>query len=117
MFCLYIVWSMDHLHTIKVVARRTGLSQHVIRIWEKRYEAVTPARSEGNRRLYADEEIARLQLLQQATLAGHSIGQIARLPTEDLRKLVEAERGHLEQAPRSPAPRSKDSETLVAEAF
>ena len=40
---------------IKVVARRTGLSAHVIRIWEKRYGAVEPERTVTNRRLYSDE--------------------------------------------------------------
>ena len=40
-------------HPIKVVARRTGLSAHVIRIWEKRYGAVEPERTDTNRRLYS----------------------------------------------------------------
>ena len=35
----------EFLHNIKAVAMRTGLSAHVIRIWEKRYAAVTPART------------------------------------------------------------------------
>ena len=78
-------------HPIKVVVRRTGLSAHVIRVWEKRYRAVEPARTETNRRLYSDEDIARLQWLQQAVQAGHSIGRIARLSTAELVKLVSAE--------------------------
>ena len=78
-------------HPIKVVVRRTGLSAHVIRVWEKRYRAVVPARTETNRRLYSDEDIARLQWLQQAVQAGHSIGRIARLSTDELVKLVSAE--------------------------
>ena len=79
-------------HPIKVVVRRTGLSAHVIRVWEKRYGAVEPARTETNRRLYSDEDIARLVCLQQAVQAGHGIGRIARLPTEELEKLVRADR-------------------------
>ena len=79
-------------HPIKVVVRRTGLSAHVIRVWEKRYQAVVPARTETNRRLYSDEDIIRLQWLQQAVQAGQSIGRIARLPTAELVKLVGAER-------------------------
>ena len=77
-------------HYIKVVVRQTGLSSHVIRVWEKRYKAVVPARSATNRRLYSDEDIARLQWLQQAVQAGHSIGRIAHLPTPELVKLVRA---------------------------
>ncbi len=78
-------------HSIKVVVRRTGLSAHVIRVWEKRYQAVVPARTATNRRVYSDEDIARLQWLQQAVQAGHSIGRIAHLSTPELMKLVRAE--------------------------
>jgi DNA-binding transcriptional MerR regulator/methylmalonyl-CoA mutase cobalamin-binding subunit len=84
---------MDHdsRHPIRVVARRTGLTAHVIRVWEKRYEAVSPMRTPTNRRLYSDTDIERLQLLRRATLIGHSIGQIARLPSPRLRALVDAD--------------------------
>lgn len=75
-------------HPIQVVSRLTGLSPHVIRVWEKRYSAVTPERTGSNRRLYSDGEVERLRLLARATEAGHRIGIIARLSTEDLRRLV-----------------------------
>ena len=75
-------------HSIKVVSRRTGLSPHVIRIWEKRYGAVEPERSGTNRRLYSDSEIERLSFLRLATAAGHSIGNIANLPLGRLKSLV-----------------------------
>ncbi len=75
-------------HCIRVVANRTGLSQHVIRVWEKRYGAVTPERTETNRRFYSDEEVERLGLMRLATAAGHSISRIAKLPSERLRTLV-----------------------------
>jgi len=75
-------------HAIKVAARRTGLSSHVIRIWEKRYGAVEPERTGTNRRLYSDEQIERLSLLRDLTQAGHSIGHVAKLPTEKLRELA-----------------------------
>lgn len=79
---------MKHRHTIKAVALKTGLSPHVIRVWERRYKAVEPLRSDTNRRLYSDEDIERLYLLRRATKAGESIGQIAGLSTVELRKLV-----------------------------
>ena len=74
---------------IKVVAQRTGLSAHVIRIWEKRYGAVEPERTGTNRRLYSDEQIERLSLLREITQQGHSIGHVAKLPTEKLRELAQ----------------------------
>jgi DNA-binding transcriptional MerR regulator/methylmalonyl-CoA mutase cobalamin-binding subunit len=73
---------------IKAVSRSTGLSAHVIRIWEKRYHAVEPARTGTNRRLYSEEQIERLNLLRELTRAGHSIGAVAKLPSADLRKLA-----------------------------
>jgi len=68
----------------------TGLNAHVIRVWEKRYGAVTPCRTETNRRLYSLQEIERLRLLGQATAAGHRISSIARLDTAALRELIAA---------------------------
>jgi MerR HTH family regulatory protein/B12 binding domain len=53
---------------IRVVARRTGLTSHVIRVWEKRYGVVSPLRTPTNRRLYSDSDVERLQLLRRATL-------------------------------------------------
>lgn len=71
-----------------IVARQTGLSPHVIRAWEKRYGAVNPARTATKRRIYLAADIERLSLLRQATQAGHSIGNVARLSDEQLRKLI-----------------------------
>lgn len=60
----------------------------MIRVWEKRYGAVEPNRTATNRRLYSTVEVERLRLLHAATHAGHSIGNIARLPDEKLRVLA-----------------------------
>jgi len=78
------------LHAINAVVRRTGLSVHVIRIWEKRYGAVEPERTATNRRLYSDEQVERLLLLREITQAGQSIGYVAKLPTEQLKQLAAA---------------------------
>ncbi len=88
--CVHILsrFMNDAHHAIKGVSRRTGLSAHVIRIWEKRYGAVTPARTGTNRRLYSEEQIERLSLLRDLTRAGHSIGLVAKLQTQALRKLA-----------------------------
>jgi MerR family transcriptional regulator, light-induced transcriptional regulator len=74
-------------HSIKVAARKTGLTPHVIRVWERRYGAVKPGRTESNRRRYSEEDLERLSLLHQATLAGYSIGAIANLPMKELVEL------------------------------
>lgn len=76
------------LHPIQLAARLTGLSTYVIRIWEQRYKAVEPERTGTNRRLYSQADIERLGLLRDLTKSGHSIGQVARLPTSELKGLV-----------------------------
>src|SRR5688500_17118370 len=76
------------LHTIQVAARRTGLSTHVIRVWERRYAAVKPERDASDRRLYSETEIDRLALLRDVTEAGHSIGTVANLDAAQLQELL-----------------------------
>jgi methanogenic corrinoid protein MtbC1 len=78
-------------------------------MWERRYGAVEPTRTGTNRRLYSDEDIERLTLLRRATLAGESIGQIASMPTEQLRDLVRR------SAPMAPASESKMVDDSAAE--
>ncbi len=79
----------EQRYPIKIVVRRTGLTPHVIRVWEKRYQAVLPMRTPTNRRLYSKADIERLLLLRWATLAGYSIGQIAQLAKETLLALMD----------------------------
>ena len=78
-------------YPIKIVANKTGLSMHVIRAWEKRYNAVTPERTDTNRRLYSTEDILKLQLLCKSIEEGHNIGAIAGLSLNELKNLVEEE--------------------------
>ncbi len=79
---------MKPVRTIKYVSRQTGLSVHVIRVWEKRYGVVRPMRAPNNRRLYTEEDVERLRLLREATQAGHSIGQIGTSTLAELQRLV-----------------------------
>ncbi len=79
----------NSIYTIRYVSQRTGLTSHVIRAWEKRYEAVVPHRSPKNRRLYSEEDVQRLQLLKSTTDAGHSISQIAPLDSKELLDLIQ----------------------------
>ena len=97
-------------HSIRVASSRSGVSQHVIRIWEKRYAAVEPQRTPTNRRLYSDAEIERLVLLRLATDAGHGIGNVARLATGRLKDLVgEASSKQNGASPKRPAQAFHDS--------
>lgn len=79
----------DITYPIKAVSQQTGLSTHVIRAWEKRYNAISPIRTETNRRLYSDSDIEKLSLLKELTESGYNIGNIAGYSIESLYKLVE----------------------------
>jgi DNA-binding transcriptional MerR regulator/methylmalonyl-CoA mutase cobalamin-binding subunit len=96
-------------HAINAVVRRTGLSAHVIRIWEKRYGAVEPERTATNRRLYSDEQIERLALLREITQAGQSIGYVAKLPTERLKQIAATSSASETRLAAGGAPRSSAS--------
>jgi DNA-binding transcriptional MerR regulator len=75
-------------YLIGVVTKLTGLSIDVVRVWERRYGAVRPARSDGGTRLYSDADVLRLSRLRQAVDKGHSIGQAARLSESELDELI-----------------------------
>jgi DNA-binding transcriptional MerR regulator/methylmalonyl-CoA mutase cobalamin-binding subunit len=75
-------------HPIAVVSERTGLSQDVLRVWERRYRAVQPERGPGGQRVYTDADLERLSLLRSATEAGRTISQVAPLETAALRALI-----------------------------
>ena len=75
-------------YRVGMVSKMTGLSTHTLRIWEKRYAAVVPKRTEAGGRLYTDADVERLRLLHELVQSGHSIGGIARLPDVDLRHMA-----------------------------
>jgi DNA-binding transcriptional MerR regulator len=72
------------------VARYVGVSTHALRAWERRYGTVEPNRTPGGSRLYDAAQIDRLKTLKELTDYGHSIGEVARLSLEELKRLLSA---------------------------
>lgn len=64
------------------------MSVDVVRVWERRYGAIRPERTEGGTRLYSDADVSRLNRLRQAVELGHSISQAARLSESELDELI-----------------------------
>ena len=94
-------------YRIGAVCRLTGLSQHVLRVWEKRYAVVTPERGENQRRLYRESDVNRLSLLKALVDRGQAIGSIADLETAELER-------RLQQSTRSrPRPASAEKPSLA----
>lgn len=76
--------SAPDAYRIAAVSKLVGMPIPTIRMWERRYGAVTPARSTGNGRLYSRADITRLALLKAAVDAGHAIGTVATLSDEQI---------------------------------
>ncbi|MEM7603578.1 MAG: MerR family transcriptional regulator, partial [Verrucomicrobiota bacterium] len=82
--------SSKQAYGIGAVARQTGIPAPNIRMWEKRYGAVAPDRTESNRRLYSSEDLERLMMMKTLTEGGHAISHIADLSKSQLHELLES---------------------------
>lgn len=71
-------------HRIHRVAKLTGLSRDVIRVWERRYGLVKPSRSANRYREYTDEEIQLLRFVKSQLEQGATIGSLAAEGRESL---------------------------------
>ncbi len=68
----------------------SGVGVHTIRAWEKRYQAVCPARTQSGRREYNEKDLEKLVLLNQVCTLGHSIGKVANLKIDELQELLDS---------------------------
>ncbi len=78
------------LYGIGAVSRITGLTDHTIRVWERRYAAVTAARAPNGRRQYTEADVQKLALLRRLTENGIAISRVAGDTVDELRRRVES---------------------------
>lgn len=71
-------------HRIHRVAKLTGLSKDVIRVWERRYGIVQPFRSANRYRTYTDDDVALLRYVKIHIDQGQSIGDLVAIGRERL---------------------------------
>ena len=64
---------------IQAVAQRTGVPAATLRKWEQRYGVLTPARTAGSHRRYAERDVLRVEWLKARLAEGYRIGEAARL--------------------------------------
>lgn len=77
-------------YSIKDLERITGIKAHTIRIWEKRYDLISPRRTDSNIRLYCDEDVKKLLNVSILLRHGIKISRLASFSTQDLsRKILE----------------------------
>lgn len=73
------------IYNINIASKLSGVPELTIRAWEGRYSAITPKRTETNRRIYSDSDVEKLTLLRKLTDNGHRIGNLANLSVEELK--------------------------------
>lgn len=98
--------SDEHRYRSGEAARRAKMPPTTLRMWERRYDVISPMKSEAGQRLYSEEDVRRLVLLKALVRQGHSIGSIARLPREQLESLLQ-----MRSEPIASEPRAKDGAT------
>jgi MerR family transcriptional regulator, light-induced transcriptional regulator len=62
---------------IGALSRRLGLSEHVLRAWERRYGVLQPVRSAGGFRLYSEADERRVRRMQTHMARGLSAAEAA----------------------------------------
>ena len=61
------------------VTRRTGIGEHTLRAWERKFGFPSPVRLESGHRRYPVEQVQRLLLIDTALNAGYRAGDVVPL--------------------------------------
>ena len=78
--------------SISQLAQFSGIKSHTIRIWEKRYNALKPERTEGNTRYYSGSQLRRLLNIVSLLGGEHKVSQLCEMSDKELFRLVEKEK-------------------------
>jgi DNA-binding transcriptional MerR regulator len=75
----------DPLAVLRIgeLSRRLGVSDHVLRAWERRYGLLRPVRSAGGFRLYSEADEVRVRRMQAFIAQGLSPAEAARAALDD----------------------------------
>lgn len=76
------------IYSIKDLEYFTGIKAHTIRIWEKRYNILSPERTDSNIRMYSEDELKKLLNVSYLNRNGYKISKIARLSEDELNSTV-----------------------------
>jgi DNA-binding transcriptional MerR regulator len=78
------------LYGIGAVARLTGLTDHTIRVWERRYSAIVTSRAPNGRRQYTEADVQKLSLLKLLTDNDIPISHVAGESLAELRRQIDS---------------------------
>jgi MerR family transcriptional regulator, light-induced transcriptional regulator len=82
----------ERLYRISVVAEMVGLSENLLRAWERRHGILEPQRTGAGYRAYTESDVELLRRVKQLTHEGVSIAEVVPL-LPSLRREVKASRG------------------------
>ncbi|HPT11246.1 MAG TPA: MerR family transcriptional regulator [Bacteroidales bacterium] len=71
-------------YSIKELESFCGIKAHTIRMWEKRYNILTPERSDTNIRYYTEDELKKLITISILNRHGIKISRIAHMSDEEI---------------------------------
>ncbi|MBA4321913.1 MAG: hypothetical protein C0408_03770 [Odoribacter sp.] len=72
------------IYSIKDMENFSGIKAHTIRIWEKRYKILEPARKDSNIRMYSEPELKKILNVAYLNRNGYKISKIALLDEDEL---------------------------------
>lgn len=75
--------------SISQLSQFSGIKPHTIRIWEQRYNALQPQRSDGNTRYYDGTQLRRLLNIVSLSKSRFKVSQLCAMTNDDLFSLVE----------------------------
>ena len=78
-----------NLFSISELQQFSGIKAHTIRIWEQRYNALQPDRSQGNTRYYDGKQLRRLLNIVSLLDTEHKVSELCKMPDNKLHKLLE----------------------------
>jgi DNA-binding transcriptional MerR regulator len=93
----------EHLWPMGAVTRRTGIGEHTLRAWERRFGFPQPERLQSGHRRYPAAQVEQLLLIREALSAGYRAGDVVPLSRERLEELLR-EAGRDEALIREPTP-------------
>ena len=82
-----------NLHKIGAVSSLSGVPTATLRIWEARYQAFNPMKTDSRHRLYSDDDVLKATLMKGLTEQGHSVSQIAQSSLQELNQLLQQHQG------------------------
>jgi DNA-binding transcriptional MerR regulator len=77
--------------TISQLQQFSGIKAHTIRIWEQRYQALQPNRSDGNTRYYDNTQLKRLLNIVSLLNNGYKVSELCLMPDEKLFQIIQAQ--------------------------